>query len=245
VKVVMSSVRLLIVAICIVAIGASPSSQPSSKIVALFTKLADRDPSVRDLARIDLMGLSRAELPELRRYVQQHRPLAPSQAAALREIVTQVCASGETYPSNASHGFLGVSLPSALIPQQEQPMEPGSPPPIGVIIGDRMPGLSSFRMLANSDVIIGITERPEVAIRNVGDLQSIISEFRGGETVHLEIFRSGRTFTLPVTLGARPIEVELNPNGSDFFNREKQRRLDLSEDYWQREFAPLLENGVS
>ena len=227
--------------------AAVPASNPSSRIGALFSKLADRDPGVRDQARSDLMGLSRADLPLLRKYVQEHRPLAPSQAAALREIVVQVFMAGESYAANNAHGFLGVTLSEGGIglPAAPEAVDPSAPPPIGVIVTDRLPGLCAYRMLSNGDVIIGIAEHPETPIRSVDALRSAISDCQGGQTIHLEVFRGGRVVNLPVTLSPRPIEVELNPSNPDFFPRERQRRADIADDYWQREFAPLVDNGVS
>jgi len=231
--------------------ASSPTTNPTSRIEALFAKLADRDPAARDQARLDLMELTRADLPELRRCVKEHRPLAPSQAAVLRDIVTQVYLAGERYPSVRERGFLGVQLSeggSPVVLPQDQPAgaaDASSPPPIGVIVTDRMPGLSSYRALASGDVIVGIAENPEVPIRSVENLKSVIAKFAGAQPIHLEIFRGGRVTTVAITLAARPAEVDINPANLEWFQREKQRRLDLGEDYWQREFPPLVDDGVS
>src|SRR5207249_7729104 len=78
--------------------AASPTTKPSDKISILFTKLADRDPAVREQARIDLMGLSRSDLPAIRKYVQGRRPLAPAQATPPRDVASQIYLAGERYP---------------------------------------------------------------------------------------------------------------------------------------------------
>jgi hypothetical protein len=226
--------------------AAAPATNPSAQIATWFVRLADRDPNVRDQARIDLMGLSRADLPAVRNYVQQHRPLSPAAAAGLRDIVTQIYLAGERYPANPDHGFLGVSLSEGSSPQlpQDRP-DPAAPPPVGVIVTDRLPGLCGFRALGNGDVIVGIDQHQETPLRNVENLKAVIADLRAGEDLRLEIFRGGRVVTVTLKLSARPLEVELNPNDLMFFQREKQRRLDLADDYWQREFAPLIDDGVS
>jgi len=240
------SLAVILLVISAIQIGATPTTKPASHIKELFTKLADRDPNVREQARIDLMGLTRSDLPALKEYVRAHRPLAPSQAAALREIVTHVYLAGEPYRTDEDHGFLGVSLSdgtlNGLITQQQQAQEadPTSAPPLGVTVTDRLPGLCAFRMLANGDVIVGIAEHSETPIRTASDLRGLITQARAGEKVTLEVFRGGRLITVPLVLSPRPDGVET----IDFI-RERQRRDEVSDEYWQQEFAPLVDDGVS
>src|SRR3954462_7104618 len=84
-----------------------PTSRPSEKIASWFTDLANRDASVREQAKIALMGISRDDLAQLRTLVAKNRPLAPSKAMALREIVQQVYQSTEPYEAVEDRpGFL-------------------------------------------------------------------------------------------------------------------------------------------
>src|SRR4051812_35062284 len=52
-----------------------------------FAALAHRDPQEREQARQSLLSLVRDDLPALQKLVEDSRPLTPSQAAALHDIV--------------------------------------------------------------------------------------------------------------------------------------------------------------
>src|SRR4051794_30572943 len=81
----------------------APSTQaaielsPNSPVRAWFAELASPDAVVRDKAQTQLMGMSREELWGLRSLIQRTRPLAPSQVAALHDIVIQVVLANESY----------------------------------------------------------------------------------------------------------------------------------------------------
>jgi hypothetical protein len=93
-----------------------------SSIGKTFDLLSDADASVRDAARTRLMGMDRRYLSVLERVVTARRPLRPSQAVALRQIVTHVYCAGEPYEPDKQVlldgdrrverpvGFFGVTL---------------------------------------------------------------------------------------------------------------------------------------
>src|SRR4051812_38654450 len=73
------------------------TTKPADQIPSWFADLANRDASVREQARVNLMGISRNDLEQLRAIVEKSRPLAPSQAMELRDIVQQVFQATEPY----------------------------------------------------------------------------------------------------------------------------------------------------
>src|SRR6188508_3062272 len=75
-----------------------PTTRPvADDIRTWFKQLSDPSPDVRDRARTRLMTMTRARLPELKRAVDDARPLSASQAMELRQIVEHVFLSGEEY----------------------------------------------------------------------------------------------------------------------------------------------------
>src|SRR5688572_8418829 len=93
-----------------------PSTQPISTqrlktIHSTLSQLASEDPTKRDQARQELMGLQRADLPTLKQAIRLALPLEPSQSAVLRDIVTHIYLAGDSYSSQGD-GFLGVTLPN-------------------------------------------------------------------------------------------------------------------------------------
>src|SRR4051812_19784271 len=164
--------------------GFSSTTKPSDQIPIWFSDLANKDASVREQARVGLMGISRGDLPILRKLVESNRPLAPSQAMALREIVVQVFQATEPYEQWAGNqGFLGVPLRDATIVLDPNDDESQA----GVLVTDRISGFCAYRFLQNGDVIVGISEVPGKPIRKAGDLTDIVKTRKGGDTIHLEI----------------------------------------------------------
>ena len=68
---------LCVVSCDVVSFGSGPTTKPDP-ISTWFSDLANRDASVREQARINLMGISRTDLERLRKLVETSRPLAPS-----------------------------------------------------------------------------------------------------------------------------------------------------------------------
>src|SRR3954469_22675759 len=62
-------------------------SSDAEQIQSWVEQLADTDPAVREIAKVNLLGLRRAQLGILHSAVERSLPLAPSQLADLSEIV--------------------------------------------------------------------------------------------------------------------------------------------------------------
>lgn len=223
---------------------ANATTRPTSEnqIAAWFTELANRDSSRRDAARQNLMGLSRADLPTLRAIVQKNHPLAPSQAAALRDIVTQVFLSGETYNPVPQHAFLGVTY-QGYVPGAPADIDDGNPQ-AGVVVTDRIPGFPAYRALQNGDVIMGATEMGDDIISRTDELQGLINTYHDGDTIHLKILRAGQTIIVPVKLCAHPdwdthqfLDIRQVP--------EVRKRQLKADDYWDANFAQFIDDSVS
>jgi hypothetical protein len=212
-----------------------PSTQERQKAMAgWFAALSHTDPREREEARQSLLTLEREDLPALHKLVEDSRPLSPSQAAALHDIVVHVYLSGEEYV-RSNKGFLGVKL-GATGPSDGEENEQQNQPMRGAIIVDRIPGFAGFRAFQNGDVVLSIRERPEATIESVLDFQSVIMTSPAGTTLHMEVIRQLRKIEVEITLDARPE----GPDTEEEINiREKD-----GEDYWDHEFAPLLGSGV-
>src|SRR5438045_6545092 len=128
-----------------------PATRPANAIATWFGDLANRDPAVREKARSNLMGLKRDDLRALRNVVKESRPLAPSQAIVLRDVVMHVFLTGEAYAGNRRSGFLGVQLVSNF------PVGDGTEPPEpGVVVVHRMPGVCAVRALQDAAMRLGV-----------------------------------------------------------------------------------------
>src|SRR4051794_25386508 len=179
----------------------APTTKSSDQIVSWFTDLANRDASVREQARIALMGISRDDLAQLRTLVEKTRPLAPSQAMVLREIVQQVYQATEPYEAvEGRPGVLGLPLPPRAIAIDGSDEDSQG----GGVVTERIPGFCAYRFLQDGDVIVGMTEVPEKPIRTSNDLTELVKQFKGGETVHFQVIRAGRQQDVAVILSARP-----------------------------------------
>jgi hypothetical protein len=65
-----------------------------------------------------------------------------------------------------------------------------------------------------------------------------------GQTIHFQVLRQGQVIRVPVTLDARPDETEFVPGGPPPMQRLLDDREQAVREYWEREFAPLLKEGV-
>jgi hypothetical protein len=235
---------LCVVSCEVVSFAASPPTSQPDKLATWFSDLANKDASVREQARVGLMGISRPDLETLRKLVEANRPLAPSQAMALREIVMQVYESTEPYEAVADKpGFLGVPLPPITSAIGLDGTDDDSQ--AGVLVTDRIPGFCAYRFLQNGDVIVGITEAPKKPIRKSDDLTEIITLCKGGDTIHLEILRGGQRMTVAIKLNARPAwAVRGNINQIPLQQDELRERQRKADEYWDQNFAPLLQSGI-
>ena len=147
--------------------------------------LADDHPDVRELARQKLLALRRRDLAALRAVVQQRLPLTPAEADPLREIVTHVYLSDESYKSDATKGFVGV-----IFDAEHNEIEPETG---GVEILHRMPGFCASRFLQDGDVVLGIGSNPAamIEVRNYKNMTDEIQRHSAGQTVLFRLLRRG------------------------------------------------------
>lgn len=214
----------LLVALSGAAPSTGPSTEPATPVARWLKQLADDDPDVRDAAREQLMNLDREGLRELKRAVERNRPLAPAQALALRDIVTHVFLASLPYARAEGGAFVGVKM---------GPQPSGD----GITVVARIPGFAAYRALRDGDVIVAIQEWPE-PLDDTAKFGRKIAEWRGGDTIHLKVRRGGRILTVPLTLSPRPQEAQ---------NAEAMRaeQMPAADEYWQQNFAPLLEQTAS
>ncbi len=219
-----------------------PTTKPSDPLTSWFQDLANRDASVREQARINLMGISRPDLERLRKLVETSRPLAPSQAMALHEIVDQAFQATEPYePIEGKVGFLGVQFPTPSVVLDGADDDSQT----GLLVAKRLHGFCAYRFLQDGDMIIGIAEASDHPIRAFKDLTEIINGCTGGDTVHMQVLRGGQKVEVPVKLDARPNWASpvppVVPTVIEDAIRERQRKSDA---YWDQNFAPLLDGGI-
>ena len=221
----------------------SPTTQPvvefsvDSPVRTWFSELASADETKRDEARTLLMGLTRDDLPRLRELVARSRPLAAEQAAALHEIVVHVYLSGEPYAANGSKGFLGL-----------QHLDSGAFR-LGTPVQSPLPGFPSCQMLRDGDLIRAVVVHPEapsleqdLPTPNGETLHNVIAGAGANQTVVLEILRQGQTIRVPLRLLPRPVVCDESQMDMAAFITERQQK---GEEYWQREFVPLVRAGMS
>lgn len=227
-----------------------PATQPviEAKLQVWFNDLAASDAAARDAALDELLALTRAELPGLRRVVEKARPVAPSQAHALRDVVNHVFLSGQTYNAEPRVGFLGLGMPmldSVEVPRVGEHPEPRNAPGLnrantGVPVENRIPGFCAFRVLRDGDVILGILKPTPRRLRDWNELTHAIRTFRAGETITLQVLRQGTILSVPVMLDA----TVLVPHPDVWHNVLLPNREAAAEAYWNAHFATLLEEQV-
>ncbi len=203
----------------------APATVPSDSIRGWFNQLADSNPDAREQARINLMGLSRADLATLRQIVAETRPLRASQSAVLYDIVAHAYSAGEPYDSREVGCVLGVQL------------APSEDPP-GVRVAERFPGFCAYRYLRDGDVIVGVAELPGVVLNAPRALSNVLSQLRGGTRVSLQVLRNGQTQSIPIRLDACPAGADLEQGIRLLHERREQRATE----YWTKNFAPLLDD---
>jgi hypothetical protein len=203
-----------------------------------FDELDDPDASVRDSARLKLMGMRRQDLPAFQKLVQGNLPLQPSQAAVLRQIVTHVYLAGDYYPTNNAEGFLGVKMQETSVRLPAADGTEQFAPAVGVVIVERFPGFAGGRMLLDGDVILGVVERPDVRTLGMYEFQLVVKSVAPGNTIHFQVMRQGQIIRVPVAPDPRPFEADVNMQDLTY---RRQRKAD---EYWEKAFAPALKEGV-
>ena len=221
-------------------LGAAPASQPATSpaqqsidsVRTWYFQLADRDPEVRERARISLMGVKRKDLAALEKVVAENRPVQASQAAVLYDIVTHVYMAGEPYrAAETAGGFLGMRWD----PSERDFWD--DPP--GVIVSQRLPGFVAYRMLRTGDVIVGIAEMPDLQFATRTDFTSVMQRVPPGTTLTFVVLRGGKRQHVPIQLDARPV-VALQGQPPDLMSAFEAERQNKAEEYWGRAFAPLV-----
>jgi hypothetical protein len=199
--------------------------------------LANGDPEVRREAWKELMGIDAGELERLKEVVKRCQPLGPSQRAMLPGIVGQIYLSGEmneeAMPGNV--GFLGV----LLLPNEVE--IPGKEHTDGATVTGRLPGTCGYRMLEDGDVIVRIKTDQAHEVHTSDDLMERIKLQHGGDVVGLDVLRLGKMVHVELTLSQKPAwAVDALRVEQGVAEREKR-----ASDYWEKEFAPLMEGGAS
>ena len=204
-----------------------------------FADLDDPDSSVREQARVNLMGMRRPELPEFQKLIRDSRPLMPAQAAVLRQIVTHVYLAGEEYTTTGTEGFLGVRMSETSVRLPAGDGADQFAPAVGVVIVERMPGFVGARMLLDGDVVLGVTERPDVRTLDVNQFQMVVRQITPGTTVHFQVMRQGQVIRVPVTLDPRPFDPDTFILQDLIYRRQKK-----AEEYWDHSFGQLVKESV-
>lgn len=211
---------------------------PAGLMRQWFTELASDDSNQRDHAQLQLLGLPRSSLDRLRSLVQENRPLPPAQVAALHEIVMHVFLSGEDYPANPEMGSLGVY-------PDESPFDVNNTERIGVRIDHRIPGFPAYQFLKDGDLVLGIRAGPDAPVQltpTFSILAQVVGTVGVRQEISLDVLRQGQRMRIDVPL--RPRLVILDPAGGGLLRFVADWRQ-KGEDYWQREFVPLVRPGVS
>ena len=217
----------------------SPTTAPTTRpvdrlgtIKAMLAQLSADSSATREAALVALMGLKRQELPLLREAVQQSLPLHPDQISVLRDIVMQVYLAGDLYAAEPDgRGFLGVHLPYTGYPEERSLLSMER----GVAVVSRVPGFCSYRMLQDGDVLLAMqTPGGKIEFTSNEQLIDAVTSARAGDTVTFEVLRQGRVLNIPITLDKKPLNLA---NQLEEFSG---RRADEAEEFWKRDFAPLL-----
>ncbi|MBV8780905.1 MAG: hypothetical protein JO353_05855 [Phycisphaerae bacterium] len=233
------------IALCSVRSSAGPAAKPS--LSELINQLADRDPAARDAAEQRLMELSAADLPTLEQTVKGVAPLRPGQGELLREIITQVFLSGESFKSNPAQGFIGVKM---KVDFDSVHSEDDSNPelPLGVTVESRLPGFSAYALLRDGDVILTIAAAglPDGAdadhrVRTSMEVASIIRSLPAGRTIDITLLRAGRHAQVSIVLVPHPVDVD----DLSKLERFREDRAQRAEAFWAEHFARFIDAVVS
>jgi hypothetical protein len=218
-----------------------PTTAPADQrlMAHWLSELASQDAAIRESARDHLMHMGRSELPALQQLVAKQRPLAPSQAAGLRQIVQEIYLAGEVYEKDPTHGFLGILMDESAFTTRDlqQPNDNTQIP--GVVVADRFAGFCASRSLRDGDVILGTVDPPQV-FNSPTDLKFAVSGLEPGSVIQLQVLRHGQVIQIPLTLDSKPTEVD-NLNAAEGFRARRAVKFDQ---YWQQSFAPLLKESL-
>ena len=221
----LSSVSVVLLMLLAAPAG-GPATSPGDLIRVWFEQLADADADVREQARVNLMGIDRRQLPELRQIVSDHKPIRASQAAVLQDIVKHVYKAGMTYDVRERVGFLGVTFKQSIEPP-------------GAMVERRVEGFCAYRFLRDGDVIVGIAEMPAVRLDDSDQLRLLLQQVPAGTRLTFQLIRNGRTVSVPIRLDARPAIADRSAVAS--MDEFESMREEKAQEYWSANFAPVLE----
>jgi hypothetical protein len=220
----------------------TPATQPAGaakvSIERMLGNLANPDPQVRLAGRSGLMRLMRRDLPQLRAIVEKVRPLLPSQAAALRQIVREIYLAGEKYEPDPN-AFMGIMMDPSSVQADFVPENDSASTSMGVIVADCIPGFCASRGLLEGDIILGVSN-PFEPFHNSGDLTKVIGGMPAGTSVKLLVLRRGQLIEVSLTLDAHPHEIPTSEQ-VPLFRAEREKKF---ETFWRREFEPLIAGMV-
>ena len=217
----------------------SATTRPAghSPMATWLDQLGDSDAAVRREARYQLMGLTRDDLPALRRVVAAAAPLSADQVSALRDVVSHVYLSGEPLSDDWSNGFVGLYWPLDGLKEAVYCHDLGTP----VMV--RIPGMPAYRELQVDDVILGIEGRPDVDCRYQDKFRDAIGEYQAAQRLTLRILRGGRQIEVNITLSRRPAAL-YGVQADDLSGWIADWQLKAGV-YWNREFAPLVQETLA
>jgi C-terminal processing protease CtpA/Prc len=101
-----------------------------------------------------------------------------------------------------------------------------------------IPGFAAAPVLRSGDVVLSVVGS-NVPITSHESLARAIVGYDPGQTVNLEIQRAGKVMRVPVRLSRRPFV--LRTNTKDEKEKFLGERAAAVTDYWEKEFAVLLD----
>ena len=104
-------------------------------------------------------------------------------------------------------GWLGVQI-QPVTPEIAGALELGDRK--GAIVSEVMPEGPAARKLRQGDVILGYAGRP---VAEMHDLPRMVAETKPGKTVEIELWRDGKSVTVPVEIAKRPQDQDVAEAG--------------------------------
>lgn len=232
---------LLFVLLISINLAAGPATRPvttDAQLTQWVVGLDDRSPAVRAEASAQLMLLRRDDLPRLKAVLEHARPLSAAQVGVLHDVVTHVYLTGEPY-DRAQGGFLGMKMVQ-IYRFGGDPQADGQ----GVVVESRLAGFGAYRSLLDGDIVQGIVEKPEAVMTGPDAFKAAVGRLPAGTVLNLIVLRQGKQMTIPVTLDARPSQLD-GPNGQAMIEPFNDARLKVAEIYWDKEFSRYASDTVS
>jgi hypothetical protein len=215
--------------------AANLTAAPDSSLLKnLIAQLGSDNPQLRDEARVQLMGLQKADLASLRAAALAQSPLLPGQIEQLREVVAQVFLSADDYHKDPAdpRGFAGLSWGTDVLNESFAS---------GIPVQERIPGFPAFRVLQSGDIITGVLEQPQTPLHKIDDFIKVVLLMQHGSVVHLSILRSGHPVSVALTLDDFPVDLDKHRD-TVWVDNWILARNQRAEDYWNNEFWAIDPN---